>query len=492
MLGQRHSGSFVRTNFVLSILSFLLVLYSTFLTRSGVLGDTSVHSFVDPGKWAYWLLMTFIGVFAALGFGLFFRRLREMPTFPVRHSFLSREYVLFIGATALTSIAILVAIGTSAPIITSILKGKPSAMDVSYYVKTNLPLGVIVTFLSGFAQLLWWKNTQVESLLRHIAVPAILALFPSGLILLMGRESFFIHLFVYCASFSLFANLQVIYEIIRGNSRFAGGAIAHIGIALMSIGFITSAQYSEKKTVSLEEDKPMDLLGYQMTYRGYHQRDDGKYAFTVEVEQEGRKYAAVPIMYFSEQTQNVIRNPDIINFFRRDVYIEPLIVEDTSKSEEQQIELQKEISKDYEGLRLTFTGFDFPENQRAAMMEGKSFQILAFLHVSEGKRNSTISLKMKRTMERATFFPTIYKTKDNKRYEFTFARIVAPQGDSVKAAVEFIIRQLENQTSQKKETLTIEATIKPFINLVWTGTVILIFGFVVTFTRLIRTSKRQQ
>ncbi len=57
ILSQRKSGAFVRTNLVLGMLCFVLVMYSTFLTRSGVLGDTSVHSFVDPGMWAYWLLM---------------------------------------------------------------------------------------------------------------------------------------------------------------------------------------------------------------------------------------------------------------------------------------------------------------------------------------------------------------------------------------------------------------------------------------------------
>jgi Cytochrome c biogenesis factor len=493
MVAQRHSGAFVRTNFVLSMLSFMLVLYSTFLTRSGVLGDTSVHSFVDPGKWAYWLLIGFIIVFAILGFGLFFRRLREMPTISVQHSFFSREYLLFLGATALTSVAILVAVGTSSPLITSILQSKPSAIDMSYYVKTNLPLGVIITFLSGLAQLLWWNNTKTKPLLKQIAVPAILALLLTVFVLLMGRESFLIHLFVYCASFSLFANLQVIYEIVRGSPRLAGGAIAHIGIALMCIGFVTSAQYSEKKTVSLEQDKPMDLLGYRMTYRGFHQRDDGKYAFTVEVEQEGRKYAAIPTMYFSEQTQNVIRNPDIINFLRRDVYIEPLMLEDTSVNEEQQVELQKEKSQEYEGLRLMFTGFDFPERQRAAMMEGKPFEIHAFLRVSDGKKESTILMKIGDIQERAAFLPVVYQTTDHRHYEFTLTRIVPPQGDSVKAAIKITVQRFKNQTGQKKnETLTIEATIKPYINLVWIGTVVLVFGFLFTLMRRFSTTKLQQ
>ena len=65
MLSQRRSGSFIKTNFVLSILCFIMVLYSTFLTRSGVLGDTSVHSFVEPGMLVYWMLLA--GLFPFCG-----------------------------------------------------------------------------------------------------------------------------------------------------------------------------------------------------------------------------------------------------------------------------------------------------------------------------------------------------------------------------------------------------------------------------------------
>ena len=53
---QKRTGKFVRSNVVLGIASFMSVIYSTFLTRSGVLGDSSVHAFVDPGEAVYWLL----------------------------------------------------------------------------------------------------------------------------------------------------------------------------------------------------------------------------------------------------------------------------------------------------------------------------------------------------------------------------------------------------------------------------------------------------
>ena len=196
-LTQRQSGAFVRTNFVLSLLTFVLVLYSTFLTRSGVLGETSVHSFVDPGMWVYWLLLSVIFVFGGIGFGLLFFRMKEMPKVPVEHSVFSREFALFLGATALTFVAIFCVVGTSSPIITSIVNGKASAVDAIYYVRTNLPLGIIISLLSGLGQLLWWKHSKANDLLKRMIVPLIGGALATIGVLTMGTEQPLILLFVF-------------------------------------------------------------------------------------------------------------------------------------------------------------------------------------------------------------------------------------------------------------------------------------------------------
>ncbi|TLY33436.1 MAG: hypothetical protein E6K56_00845 [Ignavibacteria bacterium] len=175
MMAQRRSGTFVRTNFLLSILCFVLVLYSTFLTRSGVLGETSVHSFVDPGNWAYWLLLAVIFVFGVFGFGLLLRRIRQMPRVPVEHSIFSREFALYLGAFTICFAAIFITIGTSSPIITGILKGRAAAVDIAFYVKTTLPLGIALSLLAGIGQLLWWKSSNKKALLASLLYPLISA-----------------------------------------------------------------------------------------------------------------------------------------------------------------------------------------------------------------------------------------------------------------------------------------------------------------------------
>ena len=488
-LTQRKSGSFVRTNFALSLLTFITVLYSTFLTRSGILGETSVHSFVDPGMWVYWLLLAFILLFGGIGFGLLFIRMREMPKVQVEHSLLSRDFALFLGASALTFVALFVLVGTSSPIITSIAKGKASAVDIQYYVKTNLPLGIVITLLSGLGQLLWWKSSRVMSLLRRLLVPAVVWVGVTTIVLLLGWEEPLILLFVFCSGFSLAANVQVAQEIYVGNPKFAGGAIAHIGIAVMCIGFVTSERYDSKRTVSLEKDKPVEALGYRLTYEGYKPVENGKFGFVVAVEKDGKSREVAPVMYFSEFTQSVMRHPDLINYLSRDFYVAPLSLEEaTDETKEQTIELAKGSNVAVGPLSLSFVDFDFSNFQKGAMLEGKGFEIRAVIRVEEGKGKENITLVMKQGPEGVEFPSVQYKTTDGKTIDLRIAQVKPDRDDRDKSKVEVAVKLPPDAAgaTRKGETLLVEASVKPYINLVWVGTVTLVVGFLLTIVRRIK------
>jgi cytochrome c-type biogenesis protein CcmF len=492
-LNQRKSGAFVKTNFVFSLLTFLMALYSTFLTRSGVLGDTSVHSFVDPGMWVYWLLLGFITVFTAIGFGIFFLRMREMPKVPVKHSYLSREFALFLGAFTLSFVALFVAIGTSSPLITTLLKGKASAVEVAYYVKTNLPLGIVICLLSGLGQLLWWKHSNAGSFLKSMLKPAALSLAVTLMVFFMlGSEDALILLFTFCAAFSLFSNLQVGYGVFMGNPKFVGGSIAHIGIAVMCLGFVTSSRYDTKATVSLERGKPVETLGYRLTYLGYKEIDSERYAFNVQVEHGSIKKIVSPLMRFNTQENATIRNPDIINFISRDFYVSPVTVQEGGQAQEVPLRLMKGATERIKGLEIEFQGFDFSGDQRAAMTEGKEFFISAKLWISDGKQKKDVELKMKSGPSGAEFIPTPFVSSDGQSYEFTIRQMMPSQDDPAKSAVEVNVKlPVDDSTPKKEETLVVEASVKPMINLVWAGTITLIIGFLLTIARRFEEARRQ-
>ncbi|MCH7515909.1 MAG: cytochrome c biogenesis protein CcsA, partial [Bacteroidetes bacterium] len=120
MLVQRKTqskggiGKFAKTNLILCILTYILVLYSSFLTRSGVLGDASVHSFVDPGNIVYFFLLLFMGTFLIMGFGAIAYRWKSLiDDTRIEEGLLSRELALFTAAVVLIASAVIILVGTS-------------------------------------------------------------------------------------------------------------------------------------------------------------------------------------------------------------------------------------------------------------------------------------------------------------------------------------------------------------------------------------------
>jgi cytochrome c-type biogenesis protein CcmF len=465
------------------MLAFLLVLYSTFLTRSGVLGDTSVHSFVEPGMWVYGLLVAFMLVFISLGAGLFFLRLKDMPKVPVQHSALSREFVLFLGAVVLTAIALVVLLGTSAPLLLSIFHQKAAAMDAAFYAKTNLPLGIVLAVLAGVGQWLSWKDSSAQSLARRLLWPFVLAACATILVSFLGDLEIITGLFICASAFAAISNAFLAADVLKMNPKLSGGVLAHIGIALMFIGFVTSSRFSEKQTLSLERGKSTSAYGYQLTYTGYNQRPDGKYAMGIEVQSGMTLYTATPLMFSGEQAENIMRVPDIVRFISRDLYLEPVSVEDSSAAAPGQLmKLSKDVPGEFNGLRLRFTGYDFSTEQRSAMMAGKPFEMNASLVVAEGMKETTLQLKMQSAEGAMTMVPAPYTAKDGQRYEFAIGKMF-PAGEKEKAALELAITTGTSSAVGHGETLIVEATIKPFIGLVWTGTFVLVIGFALALRR---------
>jgi cytochrome c-type biogenesis protein CcmF len=487
MMSQRRSGTFVRTNFVLSILCFIMVLYSTFLTRSGVLGETSVHSFVDPGMWAYWILLGFILLFAGLGFGLLLRRMREMPHIPVEHTIYSREFALFLGAFAIVLSAIFITIGTSAPIITNILKGKSAAVDTSFYVKTTLPLGIAIAFLAGIGQLLWWKTSSAAGLLKGLLYPALsTVLFTGGLVAFGMRDAAMI-VFSFSAAFALFVNLAVGYRIFRGNPKYAGGAIAHIGLALLFLGFVSSARYDDKQTVSLPQGKSTEILGgYSLTYLGNRPLDDERFGFDVQVRHGNETYMVVPTMHISNKDNTMMRHPDILNMYTKDFYITPLSVESPENNQGQSLPMLKGETKELAGgATVTFLDFDFDDMQKGSMLEGGAFSIGVDLRITKDGKSEEIKAIMKNSGGDISYVPASSALTPHR---FTIKKMQPNKEDPAQSRVELSVVD-PSTPARTVETLVVEASIKPYINLVWMGTVTVVVGFLLTIVRRVQEAR---
>ncbi|SNC68599.1 cytochrome c-type biogenesis protein CcmF [Hymenobacter gelipurpurascens] len=253
VLWQR-SRTALRTSFVLVITTFLLVLYATFLTRSGVLGNASVHSFTDLGLSGQ--LIIYMMAFMVLAIALLIYRWKQIPISPKELTTYNPELWVFVGATVLCLGAFQVLVTTSIPVYNAFLGfvGVKSnlalpADQIQHYTKIQLWMGVGVAFFSGLAQIMWWQKNDKSSLTNSLTVPGILSLLGAALVILLvqynGLKMNLTYITLLTAGlFGVLANLSMVLTLIRRKVSLSGGGVAHMGIALMLLGILASSGYS--------------------------------------------------------------------------------------------------------------------------------------------------------------------------------------------------------------------------------------------------------
>ncbi|QIL76945.1 cytochrome c biogenesis protein CcsA [Hymenobacter sp. HDW8] len=254
MILWKRSRLGLRTSFVLVIATFLLILYATFLTRSGVLGNASVHSFTDLGLSGQ--LLIYMGFFFVVAISMLVWRWKSIPISEKELTTYNAELWVFVGATVLCLGAFQVLVTTSIPVYNSFLGflGIKSnlalpADQIAHYTKIQLYIGVGVALLSGLAQVMWWQKNDKQSLMNSLAVPGILTLLGAALVILLVRynklqmEPTYI-LLLTAALFGVLTNLGMVLSLMMRRVSISGGGVAHIGVALMLLGILASAGYS--------------------------------------------------------------------------------------------------------------------------------------------------------------------------------------------------------------------------------------------------------
>lgn len=476
------TGRFGKTNLILAIMTYLLVLYSTFLTRSGILGDASVHSFAEPGMLVYWLLILFVGFFTLLGIGGIIYRWKYLEMhFNYEEDLLSRELALFTGAIALIASALIITVGTSAPIF-------GTSVEISFYNELNLPIAIIIGVLNGFSLLLKWKQTKGESILKNSKFAIISTLTATLLMIVLGGlYDFMLILLALSVNFTIFVNAEIAYKIWKGKKNYIGAYIAHIGFAVFLLGALASGSFAKDEQLDLAKGESAEVFGHSLTFLGYTPIENGtKYAFNIEVDKNGSKNIVSPVMYIAEFNNSLMREPDIWNRLTDDFYISPVGYEDgSSRSSDtgQSIMMRKGETKQFNGLSITFDSFNFPPEAMAAMQSGGDFYIGAKMTVSDGNRTVNLEPKLQNKNGQRSFVPDMIDDMNLK---------VNLENLDASGNVQVIFSTLDETTKTvlaPKEVLTIEASIKPFINLVWAGVLIVVLGFSIAAVRRTKESR---
>ncbi|MDZ7766037.1 MAG: cytochrome c-type biogenesis CcmF C-terminal domain-containing protein [Melioribacteraceae bacterium] len=483
------NGRFVKTNLILAVMTYVLVLYSTFLTRSGILGDASVHSFVSPGMMVYFFLTLFIGSFILIGVGGIAYRWKHLnEKYSDESNGLSRELALFTGAVTLLASAIIILVGTSAPIF-------GQSVEIRFYNEMHLPLAIIIGLLNGFSLFLKWQYTKREEIIKNSRNAIIGSIVTTLLIVIFGGiTDVMLIIFTFAASFALVVNLEIALKIIRGRKSHIGAYVAHIGIALFMLGVIATGGYTLEEQVDLVKGEPTEVLGYELTFSGFTTFDGGKkYAFNIDIGKNGEtKDQISPVMYIAEFNNSLMREPDILNMVTKDFYVSPLGYDQGGQTaqhnHDDSFTIQKGNSVDYNGKQITFSGFEFPQESMSSMMDGGAFEISALLSVVTDGNSYDVKTIMKSEGGERSFVPAEIP-EANLKIEMTnldASGTIAVELSSLDGS-DTDTHSAPN--TQPKEVLSIEASIKPFINLVWAGVLVMVAGFVIAVSR--RTKESQ-
>lgn len=531
MLVQKKSSAGHKSALLLSIATFIFVVYSTFLTRSGILGDISVHSFVDLGL--YNQLLLWIGTMAVLGFGLFALRYRELPRPARPMASLSREGLIFAGALVLALIGAVVIIGTSAPILGRLFRDNPAAVATSFYDAWTLPLAVVMALLAGLGQLFWWRKMEVAELnrvllkplgLSVVATAVVLAVTPftamtvrpqapqlaqaspemigAGLGVTLGGlwdvygHSLLLLLLLFAAFFALFGNGAVLWRIGRGNPKMVGGSVAHVGMALMLLGIVATSVFyrpltdgrganisGDRNNFILQLGETKDVEGFRFTYVGHTLNERGRPVYELDVvDRRGHAFRARAEVYQS-RTGQWIQHPHVERGLFEDLYMAiypSAMMQPVEGIEGEGGELllrRGELAPLNDGaFTVRFVAYDLspdPERLQELLRElGRDR-----LEIAVGARLEVTNRVSGETRRLAPIYAVL---PDGSQHfiqnriadwglTFTFAGMRV-EDDAVRILV-------EGARTTPEDWLVVQAIRKPFINLLWLGTILLGLGF---------------
>ncbi len=342
---QEKRGMMKMWNMWLIFTTFLLAIFGTFLTRSGVV--SSVHAFAQSsiGTWFIWFLAI---AFATCVY--FFVRNRETLRSEHRlESLVSRESSFLFNNLVLLVSCFAVLWGTLFPVLSEWVTGSKVTVGPPFFNRVNVPIAIFLVLLTGVGPLLAWRKTSLDSLKRNFLWPTVLMVLTAIALIAGGMKpwqdaSYFYSLMA--ISLSVFVMGTVVGEFWRGgrviarqtgvniaqgmvtitrrNTRRYGGYLVHIGVVLIIIGF-AGLPFNLDKEQEMGFGDKMQIGQYTLVCESYTQDSkpnyDSEWA-VIDVYKGGKKIATMyPERRFytaSQQTSTIVANRSRLN---EDLYL---------------------------------------------------------------------------------------------------------------------------------------------------------------------------
>ena len=285
---QENRGMLKVWNMSLVLLTFLLTIFATFLTRSGLI--ESVHSFAQELKIAYIFLGFMTAVLCACVV-LILYRLPQLRSENQIESFLSRESAFLFNNLMLLGAAFTVMWGTMFPLIAEGVTGQSVTVGPPFFERVNFPIGLLLLALAGIGPVIAWRRATRRNLQRNFATPVVVGLVVAATLWIMGARhelaltTWGIGAFVLTIIFTEFwkgtrarARIEgegyalAFFHLVSRNRRRWGGYTVHVGIALMFMGFAGAAYNVDERHHVMPGDvvEVASPFGhtYTLTYEG--------------------------------------------------------------------------------------------------------------------------------------------------------------------------------------------------------------------------------
>jgi cytochrome c-type biogenesis protein CcmF len=307
---QEKRGMLKRWNFGLIIGSFLLSIFGTFITRSGVIA--SVHSFTQSNVGYFFL--GFLVVAAVLAFTLLHTRWDVLEADVRLESVLSREAAFLFNNLLLVGIAFSVLWGTLFPILSELVRGTKITVGAPFFNRVNVPLGLLLLALTGIGPLIAWRKASTANLRRQFVAPTLSGMLTLVALYASGMRDFYALCALALAGFVGGTIVQEFYRGVRArrrmhgesaaaafarliarNRRRYGGYIVHAGILIYFVAFSGMA-FQREQEATLKPGQTVEMRSpfghtYRFTHLGVSQFEALNRivsAATVEVSKDGR------------------------------------------------------------------------------------------------------------------------------------------------------------------------------------------------------------
>jgi len=553
MIAYKKNHTALKASMILTIVTYVLILYSTFLTRSGVLGETSVHSFTDLGLSGQ--LLIFLFGFIIISFGLLIAKWKKIPTSKDEVSAYSREFWIFMGATVLCLMAFQVIIPTSIPVINDIIQLfgiesnlAPPAEQIIFYSKIQIWFAIALAFLSGTGQFFWWNKIDPDRLKKEIKMPIVISLLVSAIIFVYGLSKpiqntqefvFFLgYILLLTASvYSIVANAKILIGLKRTNLKLSGGSITHIGVAMMLVGILFSSGYSKilsknntgmlwskefpdevnQNNLLLFQNEPRQMGDYSMIYRGMRKKtkeagfvdinilqetehplkltlrkplikngneiatigdtlslinNENSYFEVIYQKADGSTFTLYPRVQMNE-AMGIVYSPDINRSLTADLYTHvrtyPDPEQDVEWGEPDSIEVRVGDTFFVNDYVATFKSIERLSEIDGIQLAEQDVAVKASIEI-QGEYDNYLAEPIYIIRDRmAGKIPTTIND--------LAARISINSINPERNSFTFDV-----YTTQK-EWIIMEAVEKPWINILWTGTLLLTIGFIVAIVR---------